>query len=202
MGCAFQTWPKSIKFVRGGKEQQQWALSKDSYKEELCLYSKTNEYKAPYRCSQGDWVCIKSGTIYFLLPMFFLLFLFSLFLIPFPMLFPFIIYLYFHHIFTIHFYLPPSFFDTLLPFTSKEDSGRNLLICDLYCSGHFLINAADKAIVYHLIQMQHATPGQKLPYCPLTSTSFRSELPLRIPQNTMIHFFSSLSGFFPWACGL
>ena len=134
--------------------------------------------------------------------MFFLLFLFSLFFIPFPMLFPFIIYLYFHHIFTIHFYLPPSFFDTLLPFTSKEDSGRNLLICGLHCSGHFLINAADKVIVYHLIQMKHATPGQKLPYYPLTSTSFKSELPLRIPQNTMIHFFSSSSGFFPWACGL
>ena len=97
---------------------------------------------------------------------------------------------------------PHSFFDTLLPFTFKEDSGRNLLICGLHCSGHFLINTVDKAIVYHLIQMQQATPGQKLPYCPLTSTSFRSELPLRIPQNTMIHFFSSSSGFFPWACGL
>ena len=43
MGCAFQTWPKPIKFVRGGKEQQQWALPED-YKEELGLYSKANKY--------------------------------------------------------------------------------------------------------------------------------------------------------------
>ena len=44
MGCAFQTWPKSIKFVKGGKEQQQWVLLEDNYKEELGLYSKANEY--------------------------------------------------------------------------------------------------------------------------------------------------------------
>ena len=70
-------WPKPMKFVRGGKEQQQWALPKDNYKEELCLYSETNEYKALYMCSQGDWVFIKSGTIHFLLPIFFLMFLFD-----------------------------------------------------------------------------------------------------------------------------
>jgi len=34
MGYASQTWPKSIKFVRGEKEQQQWALHEDMYKEE------------------------------------------------------------------------------------------------------------------------------------------------------------------------
>ena len=134
--------------------------------------------------------------------MFFLLFLFFLFLTPFLMLFPFILYLSFHHVFTIHFYLTSLLFRHLLPFTSEEDSGRNLLSSELHCSDHFLINAANKAIVYHLLWMQQATPGQKFPYCPLTSTLFRSWLPLRIPKSTMIHFISSLSGFFPWARGL
>ena len=53
MGCAFQTWPKSIIFVRGEKEQQ-GALPEDSYKEELGLYSEANEYQALHKCSQGD----------------------------------------------------------------------------------------------------------------------------------------------------
>ena len=134
--------------------------------------------------------------------MFFLLFLFSLFSIPFPMLFPFILYLSFHHIFTIHFYLTSLLFRHLLPFTSEEDGGRNLLSSELHCSDHFLINATNKAIVYHLLWMQQATPGQKFPYCPLTSTLFRSHLLLRIPQRTMIHFFFSSGGFLPWARGL
>ena len=54
MGCALQTWPKSIKFVRGGKEQQQWVLPEDNYKEELGLYSKANEYQTLHKCSRGD----------------------------------------------------------------------------------------------------------------------------------------------------
>ena len=54
MGCAFQTWPKSIKIVRGGKEQQLWVLPEDSYKEESGLYSEANEYQALHKCSQGD----------------------------------------------------------------------------------------------------------------------------------------------------
>ena len=118
------------------------------------------------------------------------------------MLSPFLIYLYLHHIFTIHFYLTSLPFWHLLPFTSKEDGGRNLLSCGLHCSGHFLINVADKVVVSHLMRMQQATSSQKLPYCPLTSTLFRSRLPLRIPQIIMIHFFSSSGGFLPWARGL
>ena len=90
------------------------------------------------------------------------------------MLFPFIIYLYFHYIFTIHFYLTPLLFRHLLHFTFKEDGRRNLLSCGLHCSGHFLINAIDKVIVYNLMWMQQATLGQKLPYYRLTSTLFRS----------------------------
>ena len=96
-----------------------------------------------------------------------------LFPIPFPMLPPFLIYLYLHHIFTIHFYLASLLFWHLLPFTSETGGGRDLFSCDLYCLGHFLINAADKAIVYHLMWMQQATSGQKLPYCLLTTTLFR-----------------------------
>ena len=33
----------------------------------------------------------------------------------------------------------------------EEDGGRNLLSCDLHCSGHFLINAVDKTVVHHLM---------------------------------------------------
>ena len=51
MGCAFQTWPKPIKFVRGEKEQQQWTLPEDNYKEESGLYSKANESQALHKCS-------------------------------------------------------------------------------------------------------------------------------------------------------
>ena len=51
--------PKPIKFVRDGKEQQQWVQPKDLYKGESPFYSATNEYEVLYRCSRGDWVCIK-----------------------------------------------------------------------------------------------------------------------------------------------
>jgi len=51
MGYAFQIWLKLIKFVRGGKEQQQWALLEDSYKEESSFYSKANEYQDLHKCS-------------------------------------------------------------------------------------------------------------------------------------------------------
>ena len=134
--------------------------------------------------------------------MFFLLISFLLFWSPFLMLSPFLIYFYLHHISTIHFYLPSLLTWHLLPFTSEEDGGRSLLSCSLHYSGHFFINMADKAIVYHLMQMQQTTAGQKLIYCPLTSILFRSYLLLKIPQSTMIHFFSSSGGFLPWACGL
>ena len=100
---------------------------------------------------------------------------------PFPMLFPFIIYFYFYHIFTIHFYLTSLLFRHLLPFTSEEHGERNLLSYGLHYSGHFLINETDKTVVYHLIRMQQNIPSKNLPYCPLNSTSFKSYRPLRIP---------------------
>ena len=59
-----------------------------------------------------------------------------------------------HRILTIHFYLTPLLFRHFLPFTSEEGGGRNLLSCDLHYSGHFLINAADKTVVFQLMRMQ------------------------------------------------
>ena len=115
---------------------------------------------------------------------------------------PFLIYLYLHHILTIHFHLTPLLSWHLLPFTSEEDSGRNLLSYGLHCSGHFLINATNKTIVYHLMRMPQATPDQKLPYWPLASTLSKLQIPLRIPQSTMIHFFSSSGGHLPRSRGL
>ena len=122
----------------------------------------------------------KSNTIYFFLLMLFLLSFFLDCPITFSMLSPFFIYFYPHHISTIHFHLTSLLLWHLLLFTFEEDGGRNLLSCGLLCSGHFLINMADKTIVYHLTWMQKATPDHKLPYCPLTSTLFRLQLPLRI----------------------
>ena len=37
------------------------------------------------------------------------------------------------------------------------------LSCKLYCLGHFLINAADKAVAHHLMRRQQATSCWKLP---------------------------------------
>ena len=59
-----------------------------------------------------------------------------------------------HRILTIHFYLTPLLFRHLLPFTSEEGGGRNLLSYGLHCLGHFLINVADKDVVFQLMQMQ------------------------------------------------
>jgi len=53
MGYAFQMWPKPMKFVRGGKEQQQWVLPEDSYKEESSFYSETKVSQALHQCSRG-----------------------------------------------------------------------------------------------------------------------------------------------------
>ena len=124
---------------------------KTATKEESSLYSETNESQALHKCSRGDWAYIKSRTIHFLLSQCSSFCFLSLVPIPFSMLFSFLINLYLHHIFTIHFYLISHLFLRLLPFSSEEDGGRNLLSCGLHYSSHFLINAADKAIVHHLM---------------------------------------------------
>ena len=48
---------------------------------------------------------------------------------------------------------------TLVFSTFEEGSGRSLLNCDLYCLGHFIINAANKAVTHHLMQRRQATPN-------------------------------------------
>ena len=97
----------------------------------------------------------------------------SLSLSPFSILPHFLIYFYLPHIFIIHFYLTSLLFWHLLFFTSEAGGRRDLLSCNLYYLGHFLINAVDKTVVYHLMWMQQATLGQKLPYYLLTSTLFK-----------------------------
>ena len=62
---------------------------------------------------------------------------------------------------------------TLVTFTSEEGGGRSLLSCDLHCLGHFLINAADKVVVHHLMRMQQATSGQKASLLPTDFHSFQ-----------------------------
>ena len=90
-----------------------------------------------------------------------------------------LIYSYLYHIFTIHSYLTPFLRWHLVLLASEEGRGRNLLSCDFHYSGHFLIIAADKSGIYHLMQMQQAAPGQKLPHCLLTSKLFKFQLLLR-----------------------
>ena len=64
----------------------------------------------------------------------------------------FLIYFTFSHISTIHPYLTYFLSWHLFLSISEESGGKNLLSCDLYYSSHFLINAADKTIVHHLMQ--------------------------------------------------
>ena len=115
-----------------------------------------------------------------------------------------LIYLHLHHILTIHFHLTPFLFWHLLLLSFEEDGRRNLISCDLHYLGHFLINVANKTIVYHLIQM-HATSCTR-PEASLMSPDFlslfRFQLPLRVLQSTLIYFFPSLSGFLPRARGI
>ena len=75
----------------------------------------------------------------------------------------FLIYFSFLYISTIHPYLTSFPSSHLFVSISEEDGGRSLLNCDLHCLGHFLINAAAKAVAHHLMQRQQATPSQKLP---------------------------------------
>jgi len=85
--------------------------------------------------------------------MFSLFLLYILVLMSGPFLYPlFLIYFSFSHILTIHPHLT-YLLSRLLSLSIPEESGeRNLLNCDLHCSSHFLINAADKVIAHHLMQ--------------------------------------------------
>ena len=67
------------------------------------------------------------------------------------------------HILTSHFYLTNLSLWHLSLFTSEEGGRWSLLSCELHCSGHFLINAVDRAVAHHLIRRQQATSLWKLP---------------------------------------
>ena len=170
-------------------KQELFLLLLPSHRESPLKYCKDQEISNPSPLKVMGWILFSPLSLSFL--------------IHFLMLFPFIIYL--SSIASspsISTLPPPLLFRHLLPFTSEEGGGRNLLSCDLHCLGHFLINAANKIIVFQLMRMQQATPGLRLPYFPLSSTPFWSRLALRMPLSTIIRFFPSSSGFFPWACGL
>ena len=64
-----------------------------------------------------------------------------------------LIYLCLYHISTIHSHLTSLLLWHLLLLTLEKDGGMNLLNCDLHYLGHFLINAADKAVAHYLIWM-------------------------------------------------
>ena len=100
-----------------------------------------------------------------------------------------------HRILTNHFYLTPFHFRHLLPFTSEEGGGRNLLSCGLHCLGHFLMNAVDKTTVFQLMRMQQAIPGLKHP-SPLSSTLLILTS-FWMPQSTMIRFLPSSGWLLP-----
>ena len=67
------------------------------------------------------------------------------------------------HILTFHLYLTNLYSWHLSLFTFEEGGRRSLLSCDLHCSGHFLVNAADKPVTHHLMRKQQTTPNWKLP---------------------------------------
>ena len=68
-----------------------------------------------------------------------------------------------------------------------------MLSCGPHCSGHFLINATDKAVVFQLMQMQQATPSLKHP------TAHR--LPLSSDPNFLLNaseYHDSFPPFLGW----
>ena len=73
--------------------------------------------------------------------------------ILYSMLILFLIYFYLYHISTIHSHLTSLLSQHLLLLTSEEDGRRNLFSCYLHCSGHFFINAADKAVAHYLMDL-------------------------------------------------
>ena len=104
----------SIKFVRDGKEQQQWALPEDNYREESNLYSSINEHQTLHKDSWESKIHLRNNTIPLSLSMCSSLFLFfslspSL-SSPFPNALSFHYIALLHHILTIHFNLTPFLF--------------------------------------------------------------------------------------------
>ena len=140
------------------------------------MYLSINEQQTLHKDSRGSRIHLRNNIVPLSPSMCSSLFLFfslSLSASSFPPSFPNALSFHYiallHCILTIHFYLTPFHFRHLLPFTSEEGGGRNLLSCGLHCLGHFLINAVDKTTVFQLMRMQQAIPGLKHP-SPLSST--------------------------------
>ena len=120
-----------------------------------------------YKLARGGHCSTINVTIHFLHSVFFLFLYYILILVSGSLFFSvnplFLIFSSLPHISTLHLYLTyiPSW--NLYLFTSEESGRRSLFNCNLHCSGHFLINAVDKAVVHHLIRRQQVTPNWKLP---------------------------------------
>ena len=60
-----------------------------------------------------------------------------------------------------------------------------MLICEFYCSGHSLINAADKAVTNHLMWRQYVNFHWKLP-SPTMILSLTAALLIRTSQKSFV----------------
>ena len=109
------------------------------------------------------------------------------------------IYFSFSHIPTIHPYLTYFLSWHLFLSVFEEGGGRNLLSCDLHCSGHFLINATDKTVAHHLMRRQQDTQNWKLPLWSQILSLFIPFSPFGTSQSPMTHPFLSLGDLPPRA---
>ena len=73
-----------------------------------------------------------------------------------------------------------------------------MLSCEFYCSGHFPINAVDKAVTSHLMWRQYVSFHWKLPSPTLTFTE-RHPLHLTFQEVVFSPLLLSLSGSPPQA---
>ena len=112
------------------------------------------------------------------------------------------IYFSFSHIPTIHTYLTYFLSWHLFLSISEEGGDRNLLNCDLHCSGHFLINTTNKVVAHHLMRRQQATPNWKLPLWSQILSLFIPCFPLGTSQSPMTYPFLSLGDLPPRSHGV
>ena len=143
------------------------------HKEESRFYSEKHEYKVLYKCSRGDWVCIKVVLFTFF---FHSLFFSFFFLSPFQSLFQYsLLSLYTSTFLTSSPSIstsPPSSFDTCYLSHLKQVVEKTYLAVTCTVQVTFSSMRLIK-LLSTIMWMQQATLGQKLPYCILTSTLFR-----------------------------
>ena len=106
------------------------------------------------------------------------------------------------HILTFHLYLTNLYSWHLSLFTFEEGGRRSLLSCDLHCSGHFLVNAADKPVTHHLMRKQQTTPNWKLPLLSQILSLFIPFSPPGTSLSPMTYPFLSLGDLPPRAHSL